>query len=278
MFDMLIDVLTGEYSPMNIFEFLTTEGYTLLIRSPADNVMTSTALATFYSAVIPIALILIVIGFMVQLTEMAMNQQFSVEKFVKNLIILVIMLMVLDNGVNSSGTGWIQKLYDYSKIVTNDLAGIAFSETTGTIADNFNPTDSGSIIGNILEFLNPLNAIKAVWNLITTLVSMLTMSIMGAITSIFVYAIGLTRAVKLGIYVTLSPIAMACAYTKSPGGVGYLKKVGAIFLQEAVIILSTKIMFAISNGTTNVLSIIVIALALISGVITSEAKAKELLR
>lgn len=284
MFDMLMglikDFVDGKFKPSSMVEFLSTEMFAKLVRKPADNVMSSYTLAELYTAVIPIALILIFIAFIVQITDMMINEQFSVDKFVKNLTMLILLLMVIDNGVNSSNTGWLQTMYTTATGITDDLLAIDFAGTSGGFADkiiqSFDFENETGALGILKQLI--LNKDEAIYTMLTTVLTMLAMSVMSAISCFFVFAVGTYRAVKLGIYIALSPIAIACSYNKSIAGLGYLKKVLAIFLQEAVIIFSAKIVFLISASTTNFLSMFVIVFALISAITGSEARTKEMLR
>lgn len=280
--EKLIQLISDATSNTNgFFENLSASAIKLTIRTAADNVMSSGTLASLYSAVIPIALILIVIGFAMQIMEMAIDQQFSVDKFIKNLIILIIFVMILDNGVNSSNTGWIQKGYQYSKTITDEIVDTGFSKVTSK--DKFDDSikeeiegDSGNILGGMLSSV--LNLLETVWNALTSLFSLLLYSILNIIVLAVVYCIGMLRAIKLGIYVTLAPISIAASYSKSPFGIQYLKKILVLFVQELAIILSAKIIFAVQAGSVNPIGILVLCFTLISAVCTSENKAKELLR
>ena len=241
-----------------------------------------------YTALIPIAVMLMLIGFAISLTEMAMDQQISPEKIVKKFLFLIAAMMLINTGVKQgtgeANVGWIEKLYIYTLDISEELTSTsfaagsrdAFEDKMGDLIDELNKPDADEddtpwwdIIGQITE---------AIWDMLMAVLSYVVYALLGIIVTLFVYGVGVLRAVKLGIYLSMTPIALGCYYNKTPMGLGYIKTLATLFIQQWVIILSAKIVFAMLGTASDVLGAAVLTFSLIGTVLSSERKARELLR
>lgn len=265
--------------------FVMESAYKELLRGPANSIMESSLVSELYSAMIPIGLILLMIAFFMKLTEMALDDNLNPDKIIKEIILLVIVLMVMDNAVATGSyaidgdAGWIQKVYHFVCDVTDDIisttatAGVAGdSQAFGMLTDAFDSVNPGFDWKDVLS-----NIKEAFKDLLVSIVSMLILAASSAVISIVVFGVGVYRAVKIGIYVILSPIGMALAYDKGSVGLKHFKKLAVLFLQETVIILSLHILFLATSQNSGVGNAILLIIILISSVVSSESKARELI-
>lgn len=285
MFDVIIQIFESFFDPnfsiTSPVSTLVSGTYSALIQGPADEILNSDLIANVYNILIPVGLILMMIGFGISLTEIAMDQQISAEQIVKKFIVLIISILILDNGmIVGAGQGWIEKIYEYTMTITDDYVLNAFNVTQATkdsltgsydaILDSASATDPG--------LLQQAQAGDVLLNIIGKVICVVVFSVLGALPAIFVLGVGIIRAVKLGIYISMAPIAIACHYTKTPLGMSYIKTIVALFVQQLIIVLSTKMVIVMSARTVNPFTIILAMISLIGTILSSEQKAKELLK
>lgn len=268
---------------------LTQEVYKMIMRTPANTIMESPALQSLYSYMIPVGLMLIMIAFFSKLTEMAIDDQLNVDKILKEIIVLIVVLMLMDNALNTdaANTGWIQKFYNASCEITDSIIDETISnygeelseDWTDLIGDGIDIDDSDED-RKWYEVIQ--NAIEDLWNAVWGLLMSLVLLLLSGIISIFVFGVGVYRAVKIGIYIILSPIGIATAYDKGAVGLKYFKKILILFLQEPVLMVSIYLLYTANSGAAgpfgpNILTTLLIAGMMVGAVLSSEKRARELL-
>lgn len=268
---------------------LTQEVYKMIMRTPANTIMESPALQSLYSYMIPVGLMLIMIAFFSKLTEMAIDDQLNVDKILKEVIVLIIVLMLMDNALSTDAdnTGWIQKFYNASCEITDSIIGETISNYGEELAEDWT-----ELIGDGIDIDDSdedrkwyeviKNAIEDLWNAVWGLLMSLVLLLLSGIISIFVFGVGVYRAVKIGIYIILSPIGIATAYDKGAVGLKYFKKILILFLQEPVLMVSIYLLYTANSGGSgpfgpNLLTTLLIAGMMVGAVLSSEKRAKELL-
>lgn len=290
--DKLLDLITSLTSGLNdvvtnMFAILYGSTFKAMLNSTADNIMKGHAdiLTTLYSTIIPIGLMIMFIAFVTKIMEMGIEQQFSIDKFLKDFILFILVLMFLDNGVNTSKTGWIQKAYDYTISISDEIVS---SDALSSAMDNSNiknglddltdsSTEEDGTKKNIFQKIWD-KVHEAVSSVINTALNIIIFSIGYSIVLIFVFAVSLYRAVKIGIYTVLAPLGIASCYSKGSAGLVYFKKLFALFLQYPVILISSYITIKVGGSSTGATNAVLAIFLIISCLLSSESKAKELLR
>lgn len=263
--------------------------YKELFNAPVEAIMKTQAsiLTSLYSAVLPVGLMLMLIAFAAKVMEMGLDQRFSVDKFVKDFILFIIVLMFLDNGVNDSYSGWIQKSYEYVVEISDDLISTQKIDDTinnspskdaiDSVRDGAETTESsGGLISWITNFKEKVK--EAFLSVLSSIIISVIFIIGYAIIILFVFGVGMYRAVKIGIYVVLAPIGIASCYSKGASGLVYFKKLFALFLQYPVILVTTYVALKAMSLETNPLIAFIAVGTIVAALVSSESKAKELLK
>lgn len=281
--ETLFNLLSGGLNTVG--SVFTQSIYTVIVRAPADAVMDSTALATLYTNMIPIALMFIMIAFFSKLSEMAIDEQLNADKIIKEIIILVLVLMVMDNAVTTGtygidgNAGWLQKFYHMATDITDEIIADTTISNGTTIASNFvNAIKTTPFAGK--SWVDILSSLADIWNAIWGLMTGALMLIVSGIITAFVFGVAIYRAVKIGIYIILAPFGFAAAYDKGGVGLKFLKKIIVLYIQEPIIILSVYLLYSAQTtvgGLTGIGGTFMIGIMMISAVLSSERKAKELL-
>lgn len=281
LFSALEKVFSGDIG--GLYGALTATVYKDCLRKPADAIMSSANLSTIYSAILPVALMLIVIAFFTKLSEMAITDDLNIDKIIKEIIILVLVLMVMDNAVSvgsgkfgiTDDSGWLQKFYHMITDISDDLLkSMKGSVTFDTISQTLNTQLNNIKTFNLTDFItSPLNLIMDVaGGLISFVLSMILSGI--------VYMIGIYRAVKIGVFVVLTPFGMATSYSNGTVGLKYIKKVIALYLQEPIGIISVYLLYSAFNSS-GIVSSLLIAFIIpgmaISAIVKSEKRAQQLI-
>ena len=281
LFSMLGKVFSGDIG--GLYGALTATMYKDCLRKPADAVMSSANLSTIYSAILPVALMLIVIAFFTKLSEMAITDDLNIDKIIKEIIILVLVLMVMDNAVSvgsgkfgiADDSGWLQKFYHMITDISDDLLkSMKGSVTFDTISSTLNTQLNNIKTFNLTDFItSPLNLLMDVaGGLISFVLSMILSGI--------VYMIGIYRAVKIGVFVVLTPFGMATSYSNGTVGLKYIKKVIALYLQEPIGLISVYLLYSAFNSSgiaSSLLIAFIIPGMAISAIIKSEKRAQQLI-
>lgn len=286
----IMGVFNSNKGPIQLLGQVASSTYKMLLRNPADAVMNSSTLANLYSCIIPIGLILIVIAFFSKIMEMALDDKLSVDLIIKEIIVLVIVLMAMDNALVPSedgkydigGTGgWLQKIYHFATDITDDVfKTIETSDVDKDAAENLKKNyekidDKDSEKFSLKDLV--FNIGKFIKDLLATIFTMLILSLFAAILNVVVFCVGIYRAVKIGIYIILAPIGMASCYEQGAAGLKYFKKLVALILQEMVMVISLHILFMAATTDPGIINAIILGVILISTVVGSEKKAKALL-
>lgn len=270
--------------PEGFIQQLVSKAMTGILDDAVNNALASEYLAKIYQALIPVALILMMIHFAMKLMEMVTDEQITLDKMLKHFIIMLIVIFSLDTGIisTSSGSkGWIIEGFNQFSEATNGIMDVTFSDTaskldehvTDAIGEEDNEEDKG-----FFYWLTHLS--ELIEQIVQTIVSSLLIMLLSIILGMILYIYAYYRAIRMAIYICLAPIGIAMCYTDSLGAIKYFKKLLAILLQGPIIILTTKVGFAMIANSTNTpstfLITLIIACCLISQIFSSEQKAREL--
>lgn len=284
--DGIVDFFSGD--AVNILGRFMGDTFSNTLHNSAKNVISSEFVANIYQALIPVALIIMFIEFATKLMEMVIDEQVSLDKIIKHFIIMILMMFMLDTGIvieSGSTGGWIIKMYNEVSTAADGLMDVTFSTDKITTLENdfelsFKGEETDEKDKGLLYWITHLDEILE--QIIQTIISSITLMLLGLVMELLVAVFALYRAMRLGIYLSVAPVAIAMCYTNSLGAMAYFKKILAIILQEPIVSVTTQVCFFIvstdtSGATGGIINVLIMSVCLMSNIFASEQKAKELI-
>lgn len=199
----------------------------------------STLIKTTSQAVLPIASVIVVIYFMMNLMDKIATEQFSTDQFIKLLMKLVFAIIITTNIADWSG--YIMQFgVTFTKAVT----------ASTTVTTNIQ-------IGDVVKDMD-------FWNKILSIIIMMIPWVIALILRIAIYFLGFGRMIEIGVRAALAPIGVADIVTGgvSSNGFRYIKKMIGISIQGGVMMLIAASAAVLMNnymtGIDNLLDIVVI--------------------
>lgn len=241
-----------------------------------ENATPSSMLTGLYDVIFPIGVLLIMLSFSGKIIELVTNDRLTSEDMLKQTIYLILIILLLGNGPQLVCklywfvTGIADGYFDTLKANVGDLNNI-LSKILEALGNTPGDKESSPIFSMIKAVLTTPYTI--IFTLITTLISL----IFNVIVSAVITYQALYRAVKLGLYIEMMPIAVGDLYANGTNSklIPYCKKIIALILQEYIVLFDAAILFSIASAT-NVFETFVIYFILIASIGSSETAAKRL--
>lgn len=209
--------------------------------------------------VLPIASVLVVIYFMMQLMDKLTTEQFSTDQFIKMLMKLVFAIIVITNI-----SVWSANIMQFGVLFT-DAVTQSTSVTTSFSTDDVLKDMSG-------------------FNKILTVIIMMIPWMVSMLLRVAVYFLGYGRAIEIGVRASLAPIGCADIVTGgvNSNGFKYIKKMVGVSIQGGVMMLVAGIAAVLLNNHVseiqNLLSILTIGkyLGIAASMVGIMASSKQL--
>lgn len=212
-----------------------------------------------YEVMIPVAAMFLMIYLGMQITDMIMADKLDMEQFAKTLGYAVISLLLMDNAyefmlkiyeaICDPGSGLVQELFQQSGMGDISNQGIAL---IGNVVEQLNPfiDKSGNIVLNPVEFLT--NSIQSITNILGYIILLPIILIALILIKVTVDWVVTMRAIKIAVYIALSPIAFANIFSgngmTASKGFTHFKKIISLFLQGPIILISSSIVVSTLFG------------------------------
>ena len=274
MYDILINmiktILTGGMSK-DLIKILKINPST----NPAYSDIWDQVVNFHTNTIIPIAIFLVVLYFVIDLAESGTMGMNTPEKILSSCIKMLVAIFFVLNSLQLFADLWAIGI----KLV--DKFSVAFSKIDDAKLTAKADRALGAII-NVAEGQSVEDALAKMkfYNVLGVLVSLILPYLLSYVSSIFIMATAYSRLIQLILRIVFAPIGMSDIYTNGFGGAGgrYVKSFFGVALQGALVIVSVGIINALSVAvaSTGLTGSTVVSLVGLGVVMKSQSLAREI--